>query len=128
MEQYLIDTNVISDFLTNSLNDRGTAFISNILDTEPIISFVTQIELLSWKADEQSENIIASFVKGCEVKGVSIEKINHCVKIRRVNKLKTPDAIIAATALAFNYIIVTNNTKDFDNIKGLKIINPYKLV
>ena len=127
MEQYLIDTNVISDFLTNSLNDRGTAFISNILDTEPIISFVTQIELLSWKADEQSENMIASFVKGCEVKGVSIEKINHCVKIRRVNKLKTPDAIIAATALAFNYIIVTNNTKDFDNIKGLKIINPYKL-
>lgn len=127
MEQYLIDTNVISDFLTNSLNDTGTAFISNILDTEPIISFVTQIELLSWKADEKTESIIASFVKDCEVKGVSTEIINHCVKIRRVNKLKTPDAIIAATALAFNYIIVTNNTKDFDNIKGLKIINPYKL-
>lgn len=127
MEQYLIDTNVISDFLTNSFNDEGTAFISTILDTEPIISFITQIELLSWKADNNAENMIVSFVKGCEVKGVSAEIINHCVKIRRINKLKTPDAIIAATALAFNYVIVTNNTKDFDNIKGLKIINPYRL-
>ena len=90
MEQYLIDTNVISDFLTNSLNDRGTAFISNILDTEPILSFVTQIELLSWKADEQSENIIASFVKGCEVKGVSTEIINHCVKLEELINLRLP--------------------------------------
>ncbi|MDR6968023.1 putative nucleic acid-binding protein [Flavobacterium arsenatis] len=128
MERYLIDTNVVSDFLTNSFDDKGTAFVSEILDTYPIISFVTQIELLSWKADKKTEKVIASFVEGCEVKGVSKEIISHCVKIRRVNKLKTPDAIIAGTALAFNYIIVTNNTKDFDNIKGLKIINPYKLL
>jgi hypothetical protein len=127
MEQYLIDTNVISDFLTNSFDDRGAAFVSEILDTEPIISFVTQIELLSWRADKKTEQVIVSFVEGCEVKGVSTEIINHSVKIRRINKLKTPDAIIAGTALAFNYIIVTNNTKDFDNIKGLKIINPYQL-
>ena len=82
---------------------------------------------MSWKADKNTEKIIISFVEGCEVKGISTEIINHCVKIKRINKLKTPDAIIAATVLAFNCTIVTNNTKDFDNIKGLKIINPYKL-
>lgn len=127
MERYLIDTNIVSDFMTNSLDDRGSAFVSEILDSLPIISFVTQIELLSWKSDRKTENAIVSFVDGCEVKGISAEMISHCVKIRRVNNLKTPDAIIAATALAFNLIIVTNNTKDFDNIKGLKIINPHKL-
>jgi len=127
MEQYLIDTNVISDFLTNSFDEKGMRFVGDILDTFPIISFVTQIELLSWKADKKSEEAIATFVESFEIKGISKDIINHCVKIRRVNKLRTPDAIIAAMALAFNCEIVTNNTKDFDNIKGLKVINPYKL-
>jgi len=126
--EYLIDSNVISDFLTNSLNIKATEFVSEILDTNPIISFITQIELLSWKANTKIEKDIASFVDGCEVKGISQDIINHCVKLRRVNKLKTPDAIIAGTALSFGYKIVTNNTKDFTNIKGLKIINPYDLL
>ncbi len=42
-------------------------------------------------------------------------------------KIKTPDAIIAATALAYGYTIITNNEKDFKGITGLKIINPYKV-
>lgn len=41
--------------------------------------------------------------------------------------VKTPDAIIAGTALTFNYTLITNNEKDFASIKGLKIINPYKI-
>lgn len=127
MEQYLIDTNVISDFLTNSFDVKGMTFVGGILDTFPVISFITQIELLSWKADKKSEEAIASFVENCEIKGISSEIIKHSVKIRRVNKLRTPDAIIAGTALAFNYKVVTSNIKDFDNIKGLKVVNPYKL-
>ena len=128
MEQYLIDTNVISDFMTNSLDDKGMIFVGAILDTNPTISFITQIELLSWQADKKAEEAVALFVKNCEIKGISKDIINHCVKIRRINKLKTPDAIIAGTAIAYKYIIVTSNTKDFDNIKGLKVINPYKLL
>jgi predicted nucleic acid-binding protein len=37
------------------------------------------------------------------------------------------DAIIAASALHYGYTLVTNNEKDFTNIKGLKIVNPHKL-
>ncbi len=38
-----------------------------------------------------------------------------------------PDAIIAATALAQGLTLITNNEKDFNNIKGLKIVNPFKV-
>jgi len=41
--------------------------------------------------------------------------------------IKTPDAIIAATALAYDLTLTTNNEKDFSHIKGLKIVNPYKV-
>lgn len=32
--------------------------------------------------------------------------------------------LIAATALTYGYVLVTNNEKDFTNIPKLKIINP----
>jgi predicted nucleic acid-binding protein len=38
-----------------------------------------------------------------------------------------PDAIIAATALAENFVLVTRNTDDFKNIAGLELLNPWEL-
>jgi predicted nucleic acid-binding protein len=55
------------------------------------------------------------------------EIVNICVKIRKGKKIKTPDAIIAATALANGFTLVTDNEKDFEGIPKLKIINPKKL-
>lgn len=127
MGRYLIDSNVISDYFSDLFDEKSARFISDILDDLPAISFVTQIELLSWKTNKKIENGISEFIEGCDVKGINQEIIDYCVKIRRTNKLKTPDAIIAGTALTYNFQIITNNIKDFSNIKGLKVVNPYKL-
>lgn len=53
--------------------------------------------------------------------------INQTIKIRQTKKIGLGDAIIAATALAHNFTIITNNEKDFKNIDGLKVINPHKI-
>jgi predicted nucleic acid-binding protein len=128
MEQkYLIDTNVVSDYLLNSFGEKGTVFLDNIIDYTPKISFITQIELLSWKTDCYTENLIKDFISICKIINISEEVILNCVKIRRFKNIKTPDAIIASTALTLDYTIITNNTKDFENIEGLKFLNPYKL-
>jgi predicted nucleic acid-binding protein len=58
--------------------------------------------------------------------GINQDVITQCVSLRKSKKIKTPDAIIAATALAYGYTLITNNEKDFANIKGLKVVNPYK--
>lgn len=42
-------------------------------------------------------------------------------------KLKLGDALIAATALVHDFVIITRNTKDFQNIEGLEYINPHEL-
>ena len=50
------------------------------------------------------------------------------ILLRRSNKkLKLGDAIIAATSLTCDLILITNNTKDFENVQGLKLLNPYTL-
>ena len=74
-----------------------------------------------------AEQQVKSFILDSVIWEVTPDVVTECVRIRRSKKIKTPDAIIAATALVNNFTIITNNEKDFENIRGLKIINPYKL-
>ena len=53
--------------------------------------------------------------------------IQHCIDLRKNYKIKLPDAIIAATALARNLILITNDEKDFAVIQNLTVINPHLL-
>jgi predicted nucleic acid-binding protein len=50
--------------------------------------------------------------------------IQTCIDLRKNYKIKIPDALIAATALAQNLTLVTNNERDFVSINNLNIINP----
>jgi predicted nucleic acid-binding protein len=127
MEHYLIDTNVVSDYFSASFSNAGMEFMSSVIDDTPNLSVITKIELLCWKTDDSSEQSIHSFINDSMVIGITDNVVDECVKIRKGKKIKTPDAIIAATSLANNYTLITNNEKDFNGISGLKIINPYKL-
>lgn len=127
MEQYLIDTNVVSDYFSVSFSAAGLSFMDTIIDATPNISIITQIELLCWEIDSVTGQKVKDFIADSVVFDIDIDVITHCVALRKGKKIKTPDAIIAATALAYGYTIVTANEKDFANISGLKIINPTKL-
>ena len=127
MEQYLIDTNVVSDYFSASFPVAGMAFMDVAIDAIPNLSVITQIELLCWETDTVTEQKVKDFIADSVVLDINPDVIAQCVLLRKGKKIKTPDAIIAATALAYNYIIVTRNEKDFAHIKGLKIVNPMKL-
>jgi predicted nucleic acid-binding protein len=49
------------------------------------------------------------------------------IAIRKKNGLKTPDAIIAATALVNKLVLISRNEKDFSKIHNLVLINPWQL-
>ena len=97
------------------------------VDAVPNLSIITQIELLCWKTDMAVEQKVKEFINDSLVLNITTDVVTHCVSIRKGKKIKIPDAIIAATALAYNYTLITNNEKDFASINGLKIINPYKI-
>jgi len=127
MERYLIDTNVVSDYFSASLPASGLQFMDSVIDVIPNLSVITQIELLCWKTDAKTTQNVLDFINDSVVLDISPQVISHCVNLRKSKKIKTPDAIIAATALAYNLTIITNNEKDFVNISGLKMANPYKM-
>jgi predicted nucleic acid-binding protein len=122
---YLIDSNVVIDFLNDKLVGEVRDLIFNI---EPTISFITQIEIFSTaKITEKEKLSLLIFVNQSVIYRVDNDIIEETINIRLANKIKLPDAIIAATAKVNNLILITRNTKDFKNIKGITLIDPYSL-
>lgn len=123
-QRFLIDTNVLIDFTSYILPKSGEKYIDKIIDADFTISFISYIEFLVFKyATKEME----TFISLAEVIEINKLIINQSISIRKNYRCKLPDAIIAATALVYDFTLITNNVKDFEKIEKLKIINPYKL-
>ncbi len=123
-KKYLIDTNVIIQYSGDLLPKDACSFVSGIIDEQFNISVINKIEVLGHnKAGKEIEDFIglAYIYDLCE------KITNKTIELRKIYKPKLPDAIIAATALVNNFTIVTRNTKDFEDIEGLDLINPWNL-
>ena len=125
MEGYLIDTNVISDYFAAALPSEGMAFMDQVIDAIPHISVITQIELLCWKTNPTLYSYVQEFTDDSVILSITPKVVAHCVQIRRQKRTKTPDAIIAATALANDLAVITHNVKDFDGIHSLVVVDPF---
>lgn len=117
----------MSDYFTGSFSHAGMQFMDTIVDATPNLSVITQIELLCWKIDVITEQKVTDFIDDSIVLHILPQVIIQCVNLRKGKKIKTPDAIVAATALAYGYTLINNNEKDFVNIPNLKVVNPYSV-
>lgn len=122
---YLLDTNPVIDFFNKRLPQEGKDLISNI---EPAISVITYIELFSNKnISKQETKHLLDFIKIAVIYELRKEIVEQTIILRQNFKIKTPDAIIAATALVHNRKLITRNNSDFKKIPGLIVIDPYNL-
>jgi predicted nucleic acid-binding protein len=127
--KYLWDTNAIVHYLQKNLPDRQQKMMSDIINShQPAISIITEIELLCWKAAAENDVIVINdFISDSVVYQLNQSIKLKTIEIRKKYRLKLPDAIIAASALANNHILITNNVADFDKIYKLKVIDPFRL-
>jgi len=127
MGQYLIDNNVISNYFSGSFSEKAMTFLSEVIGETPNLSVITKIEALSWRnADISKENIVRIFIDFSNVIDLSDMIVDECIFIRRNRRIKTPDAIIAATAIVNDFTLLTSDT-DFNQIPNLRILNPFDL-
>ena len=122
--QYIVDTNVLIDAQMKRLPSNGLIFLAKAINSDFIISFITQIEYLGYKnISKESEE----FISLADVIWIDQHIIEKSIEIRKNHKIKLPDAIIAATALTRGLILVTHNEDDFVGVHDLMLINPYLL-
>ena len=69
MEQtnYLIDTNVIIDYLGHKLSDNGITFMNIIIDAVPNVSIITKIEVLGFNTSANQYRILTDFMNDSTV-------------------------------------------------------------
>lgn len=126
---YLCDTNTIIYFLQQQFSQVAESYIDELFKKEqPVISAITEIELLSWKsASEKDDEIIKNFIaESIVIELEPVIKIKTS-EIRKATGIKLPDAIIAATALVYNLTLITRNVKDFKKVGKIPIVNPWEM-
>lgn len=99
----LIDTNIILYLLS------GEETLIPILDEKQLfISFITQLELLSYSGITESDQaILKSFIKECKIIDIPYEIKKQSIALRKKFNVKLPDAIVAATSIYINSPLVT---------------------
>ena len=118
---YLIDTNIIIYYL------EGEQAAVSFLRTHRgklAISSITWMETLSYPFSADEEQIVRAFLQEFRLIEISSPVMELSVEIRRMKQLKLPDAIIAASAVHHDFILVTRNIKDFKGT-AVKTIDPF---
>lgn len=127
-KSYLIDTSAVIKYLNGSLPESNLDFIDRIVDEEVYLSFISEIELQVWNPpNEMDLAIYRDFVSRADILTIDNKIILETIKIRKLYLLKLPDAIIAATAITYNLILIADNDKDFLKVDILQYLNPNKL-
>ena len=126
--KYLIDTNAVIKYLTVIFPSKEIEFMDSIVDEESVISFITEIELQVWNPIDPSDlDVYLEFISSSRRILPDDPIIQETIKIRKAHNLKIPDALIAATAIVHDLILLSDNDKDFKKVNGLKYINPMTL-
>lgn len=126
-QEYLIDTCAVIKYLEEIFPPEVLAFMDKLVDENSQVSFITKIELLAWNPPIPEDiRIRAEFLSGSKIHYINDETIEQAIRIRKATNIKLPDAVIAATAIIGDFVLLSDNDKDFKKVEtlGLKYLNP----
>lgn len=125
---YLWDTNTAIYYLQQQFPPAAEQFMDSLLkEGQPVISAITEIELLCWKtATPKDLEVLHNFINDALVIELEPSIKFKTADLRKAHRIKLPDAIIAATALVYELPLISRNVNDFNNIPGINIINPWE--
>ena len=125
---YLLDTNTVIYYLKSALPPKAMQILHAIVDERPMLSVITKMELLGFNYKQMEEQLLMTqFTQASYMLNIDDEIVANTISLRKQFKIKLPDAIIAATAISHNLILLTHNTTDFTKIQKLTVIDPFLL-
>ncbi|MHB8950252.1 MAG: PIN domain-containing protein [Rhodoferax sp.] len=138
---FLLDTNVLSELMRDRPDARVLAWFAQNTQVTMSTSTVTQAEILTGiallpagrrrtalalAAEQMFEQ---DFAAHCLVFDAAAAKNYALIVASRTHQgqpISTEDAQIAAITLAAGLTLVTRNTKDFEHLDGLTLVNPWQ--
>ena len=138
---FLLDTNVLSELMRERPDADVRNWFAQNARAAMHISSITQAEILTGiallpagkrrmaLAQAAEQMFQQDFAGQCLVFDTAAAKHYALIvgaRARRGQPISTEDAQIAAIALANGLTVATRNTKDFEHIEGLSVINPWQ--
>lgn len=123
----LIDTNVVIDLFYRRMPRPGGAYVSELINSGDFyLSAINYIELMGYPNDDEQQQYLEGVVNNATILPISQIVVEKTIELKRIKRTKTPDAIVAATALVYDLRLITRNTKDFGHL-DLQLIDPHQL-
>ena len=89
-----------------------------------LISVITWMEVQVGARSEAEAAVIDLFLRDFGTVDISRRVAREAIEVRRLHRMRLPDAIVLASARAESALLVTRNTKDFPgNLPGVRV--PY---
>jgi len=123
--KYLIDSDILIDFLNNKT--EAIKLLIRLEESEMAISVITFAEILEGLVDDRKKYLnVRKGLSKLSMLAVDANIAEKFAGVRAILRKKgelieNMDIFIAATAMSHDLVLVTNNKRDFERIKGLKL-------
>ena len=118
---FLLDSNIVIFATKPDYNELRDYLATSLLS----VSAITYLEVMGYHLlQEQEKILLEKFFNSIQVFQIDSQVIISAVNLRQRRKMSLGDSLIAATALVYDSLLVTNNVNDFSWIDGLKLHNP----
>lgn len=98
-----------------------------IREHAPAVSAVSYVEVLGYhRLTEGERRHFESFFTAAPVLAIDAPILEQAVRLRQRRRMTLGDALVAGTALVHDLLLVTRNTKDFDWIPDLALLDPFE--
>ena len=126
--KYILDTNTLIYFFKGlgRVSDRLLSISPNEIGIPTVVLYELEVGIGKSSTPKKRKAQLAEFISLINVKPFGYEEAKCAADIRvKLEKKGIPigpyDILIAASALASKWTLVTHNTKEFARIKGLSL-------
>jgi predicted nucleic acid-binding protein len=97
-----------------------------IAEQAPAVSAISYVEVLGYhQLSEETRQHFEAFFTAATVLPITQPILEQAVRLRQQRRMTLGDALIAATCLVHNRVLVTRNVEDFAWILGLALLDPF---
>lgn len=121
---FLFDSNVFIYHFNGALGAYGQSLLKQGLVKGGAFSVISRIEVLGFSQPPEELEKASRLFAGLNQIELNADIVAQTIILRQLRKIKIPDALIAASALHLRLPLVTHNTRDFQWIAELKLIDP----
>lgn len=123
---YVFDSNILIYQLSDTLSAQGAELLRTGLLHGGAYSVISRIEIMGYPQSPEELAKADQLLRGLREIPLNDTVTGLAINIRQHRKVKIPDAIVAATAVHLSLPLVSRNIRDFSNIEGLSVINPFE--